>query len=163
MILFKIDKRRTQTNKPEDQKLDDNTQSHTSKKWHRLTICVKKRGRKRTSIKDWVDTSKRIWRLYWKEQKQNNYSGNISTTIDGMEKWEEKLLWSYFKPQTKKIPHKKTYTWLQKGNLLRKTEYLLMAAENNAVWFDYMNANINNAQKIVNVDYVAIETKPSIR
>ena len=41
----------------------------------------------------------------------------------------EKLqLYDYFKWQTSNIAHKKTWTWLRKGNLKRETEDLLIAA-----------------------------------
>ena len=47
--ILRMNKGRTSTNEPEDKKVDDDAQSLTSRKdIDRLTICVKKRMRKRT-------------------------------------------------------------------------------------------------------------------
>ena len=49
----------------------------------------------------------------------NNTLGNIRTTRktakDRKQKQEEKQLYGYFKRQTSKIAHEKTWTWLIKG------------------------------------------------
>ena len=46
--IFKMFKERTMTNGPEDKKVDDDAQDHTSKRCHRQTTCIKNRRRKRT-------------------------------------------------------------------------------------------------------------------
>ena len=55
--------------------------------------------------------------------------------------------YGYFKRQTSDITHKKTRTWLWKGNLKRENEYLLMAAENNAIRTNYFQAKVNITQQ----------------
>ena len=54
--------------------------------------------------------------------------------------WEEKQLYGYFKRQISEISHEKTWTWLRKGNLKRETEYLLIAAQNDAIRTNYAKA-----------------------
>ena len=49
-----------------------------------------------------------------------------------------KQLYEYFKPEIGEISHEKTLTWLQKGNLKRKTESFLIAAEKNAIKTNYI-------------------------
>ena len=51
--ILKIDKRRTQTKRWEDKKIDDDGQGLTSERWYRQTICVKKRR----SIEDSMEAS----------------------------------------------------------------------------------------------------------
>ena len=45
------------------------------------------------------------------------------------------------------IPHKKTWTWLRKGNLKRETEFLLIAAQNNAIRTNHIKARIDKTQQ----------------
>ena len=49
-----------------------------------------------------------------------------------------------------------------KESLKRETEPLLIADQNNAIRTNYIKARIDKIQKIVDVDYVVIETKRSI-
>ena len=42
-----------------------------------------------------------------------------------------------------KILHEKIWTWLRKGNLKRKTESLLIAAQNNAIIINNDKARID--------------------
>ena len=37
------------------------------------------------------------------------------------QKWEEKILYGYYKRQTCEISHVKSWTWLRKGILMRET------------------------------------------
>ena len=53
-------------------------------------------------------------------------------------KYEEKKLYGYFKRQTGEIIHEKTWTWLRKGNLLRKTE------SHSSTKCNYIKAKIRN-------------------
>ena len=52
-----------------------------------------------------------------------------------------------FKLETEEIAHKKTWTWLQKGNHKRETESLLIAAQNNAIRTNYVKVKIDNMQQ----------------
>ena len=54
-------------------------------------------------------------------------------TITRKQKWEGKQLYGRFKRLINNISHKKTWTWLRKGNFKRETESLLIAAQNNAI------------------------------
>ena len=58
-----------------------------------------------------------------------------------------------------KISHEKTWIGLRKGNLMRETEYLPTAAQNNPIRTNYVEARIDKAQKIPVVDYVLIERR----
>ena len=49
----------TRTNGLEGKENDDNSQSFTPKRWHRQTLCVKKRRRRRTH-------------LHWRRRRCNN-------------------------------------------------------------------------------------------
>ena len=45
------------------------------------------------------------------------------------------------------ISHRKTWTWLRKGNLKRETESLLIAAQNDAVKTNHIKARIDKTQQ----------------
>ena len=47
----------------------------------------------------------------------------------------------------KTISHKKTWTWLRKGNFKRETESLLIAAQNNAIRANNIKAIIYKTQQ----------------
>ena len=55
-------------------------------------------------------------------------------------------LCGYFQPQTGKITQQNTWTGLRKGNLKRKTESLLIEAQNNAITTKYIKAKIDYTQ-----------------
>ena len=80
----------------------------------------------------------------------SNSNGNIRTnrkpTTSRRQKWEDKQLYGYFKRQTGEIKHDKSWTWLRKENLERKTKFLLIAAQNNAIRTKYMKAKIDYMQ-----------------
>ena len=67
--------------------------------------------------------------------------------ITRKQKWEEKQLYGCFKRLTSNISHRKTWTWLRKGNLQRETESLLIAAQNNAIRTDNIKARISKMQQ----------------
>ena len=69
----------------------------------------------------------------------------IMITIIINKKWEEKQLYGHFKRQTSDVSHEKT--WLRKGNLKRDTESLLKAAQNNAIWTNYIKVRIDKTQQ----------------
>ena len=52
-------------------------------------------------------------------------------------------MYRYFQRQTSE----KTRTWLRKGNLKKETEYLLMAAQNNAIRTNYVEEKIDKTQQ----------------
>ena len=51
----------------------------------------------------------------------------------------------------------KTWTWLRKGNLNRKTKSLLIAAQNNAIRTNYVKTKLDKMQYSID-----LETKHSI-
>ena len=70
-----------------------------------------------------------------------NNTDNISmnrTTITRKQKLDEKQMYGYFKQQTDEILHKKTWNWLSMNNFKRKTQSLLIAAQNNTVRSNYV-------------------------
>ena len=83
-------------------------------------------------------------------------------TITRKQKWEAKQLYGPFKQLISNISHKKTWMWLSKGHLKKKTESLLIATQNNAIRTDHIDMRIDKTQQIANVGYVVIKTKPSI-
>ena len=68
-------------------------------------------------------------------------------TITRKQKWEEKQIYGRFKRVINTISHEKTWTWLRKGNFKRETEYLLRAAQKNAIRTNYTKARIDNSQQ----------------
>ena len=69
------------------------------------------------------------------------------TTNTRNQKWEEKQLYGHFKRQIEEVAHEKTWTWLRKGNLIRETESLINAAQNNAIRTNYIKAKIDKTQQ----------------
>ena len=68
-------------------------------------------------------------------------------TITRKQKWEGKQLYGRFKRLINNISHEKTRTWLRKGNFKRETESLLMAAQNNAIRTNRIEARIDKTQQ----------------
>ena len=68
---------------------------------------------------------------------------NKRMTINTKQKWESKQLYGRFKRLINNISHKKTWTWLRKGNFKRETESLLRAAQNNAIRTNHIKARID--------------------
>ena len=66
-----------------------------------------------------------------------------NTTITRKQKWEEKQHYERFKRLIKNISQGKTWTWPRKGNFERETEFLLIAAQNNAIRTKQIKVRIN--------------------
>ena len=58
-----------------------------------------------------------------------------------------KQLYGHFKQQTSEISHEKTWIWPRKENFKRKTESLLIAAQNNTISTSYVKAKIDTTQQ----------------
>ena len=56
-------------------------------------------------------------------------------------------LYEYFKRQTGDIAHEKAWVGLGKENIKRKTESLIIAAQNNAIRTNYIKAKIDKTQQ----------------
>ena len=74
----------------------------------------------------------------------NTIDDRMTTTRK--QKWEKKQLYGRFKRIIINISHKKTWTWLRKGNLKRETEFLLIAAQYNAIRTNHIKARIDKTQ-----------------
>ena len=61
------------------------------------------------------------------------------------QKGEGKQLHGRFKRLISNISHK-TWTWLRKGNLMRETKSVLMAAQNSALGTNHIKAKIDKTQ-----------------
>ena len=105
------------------------------------------------SIEDSIDASVRLedyiekhegGRITATENDTDNTRTN-RTTITRKHKWEEIQLYGRFKRLISNISHEKT--WLRKGNLKRETESLLIAAQNNAIRTNHINARIDKTQQ----------------
>ena len=68
-------------------------------------------------------------------------------TTTRKQKWEEKQLYGCFKRLVNNMSHQKTWTWLRKGNLMRETESLLIAAQDNAIRTNHIKVRIDKAQQ----------------
>ena len=121
----------------------------------RLYVKRKEGGRGLASIEDSVDAS--IQRL--EDYIEKNKLGLITTikndtdntmdnrmTITRTQKWE-KQLYGRFKRLTSNISHEKAWTGLRKVNFKRKTESLLIAAQNNAIRTNHIKARIDQTQQ----------------
>ena len=65
-----------------------------------------------------------------------------------------------------KISHEKTWMWLRKGNLMRKTEPLMIAVKINALKTNHIKARIHKLATLVEGDQKAaysIATTPRCR
>ena len=63
------------------------------------------------------------------------------------QKMEKKQLYGRFKQLINNISHQKTWAWLRKGNLMRETESLLIAALDNAIRTNHIKARIEKTQQ----------------
>ena len=122
----------------------------------RLYVSRKVGGRGITCIEDSVDAS--IQRLEDYIQKYNggpitairNDNDNMMDnrmTITRKQKWEGKKLYGRFKRQINNTSHQKTWTWLRKGYFKRETEYLQIAAQNNAISTNHIKEKIDKMQQ----------------
>ena len=68
-------------------------------------------------------------------------------TTTRKQKSEGKQLYGRFKRLINNISLQKTWTWLRKGNLKRKTESLLIAAHDNAIRTNHIKARIDKTQQ----------------
>ena len=67
-------------------------------------------------------------------------------TITWKQKWEVKQLYGRYNPLINNISREKNWTWLRKGNFKRETEFILIAAQNNAIRTNYIKAIIDKTQ-----------------
>ena len=121
----------------------------------RLYVSRKERERTLVSIEDSVDASMQRLEVYI--EKHEGLIIAIRIDIDNMinnrmtitrkQKWEVKQLYGHFKRLINNISLDKTWTWLRKGNFKRKTESLLIAAQNNVIRTNHIEARIDKTQQ----------------
>ena len=112
------------------------------------TTCAKKRKSVDASIQepeDYINKSKGKL-LTVSSNNTDDIRKNKLATKTRTQKWEEKLLYEYFKRQSKEISYKKSWTLLRKGNLTRETESLLIAAQNKVKSNIHIKAKIDHGQ-----------------
>ena len=63
------------------------------------------------------------------------------------QKWQEKQLYGRFKRRINNISQEKTWTWQRKGNFMRETESLLIAAQNNTIRTNHIKPRIDKTQQ----------------
>ena len=119
---------------------------------NRLYVSRKEGGRGLASIEDSVDASIQQLEGYIEKHERGLITAirnDTANTIDDRmtktrkQKWEKKRLYRRFKRLINNISHRKTWTWLRKGNLKRETEYLLIAAQHNAIRTNDIKARID--------------------
>ena len=70
-----------------------------------------------------------------------------NTRTNRKQKLEEKQLYGSFKWLSSDISHEKTLMWLRKENFMRETEYLLIAAQNDAIRTNHIKARIDKTHQ----------------
>ena len=122
----------------------------------RLYVSRKEGGRGLASIEDIVDASIQRLEDYIEKHERRlitairNDTGNTiddRLTTTWKQKWEKKQLCGRFKRLINSISHKKTWTWLRKGNFKRETESLLIEAQENARRTNHIKARIDKMQQ----------------
>ena len=61
--------------------------------------------------------------------------------------WHSVRAYGDFKQQAEEIAHEKPWIWQWKANIKRKTESLLIEAQNNAIRTNYIKVKIDSTQK----------------
>ena len=115
----------------------------------RLYVSRTERERGLTSIEDSVDASIEPLKDYIQKRGGRLITAtrnNTNRTTINKKKGKKTQLGGRFKRLISDISHKKTWLWLRKGNLKRDTEFLLTAAQNNAIKTYYIKARIDKTQ-----------------
>ena len=122
----------------------------------RLYVPRKKGGRVLAGIEDSVDASIQQLGDYIEKQERGLFiaiRNDTDNTIDDRmtttrkQKWEKKRVYDRFKRLINNISHQKTWPWLRKGTFKRETEYLLLAAQDNAIRTNHIKARIDKTQQ----------------
>ena len=86
-------------------------------------------------------------RLITATKNKTDHTKTNRTNVTRKQKWAEKQIYGRFKRLKGDISHEKTLTWLQKGNLKRETESLLIAAQNNTIRTNHIKGKIDKTQQ----------------
>ena len=129
---------------------------HPSDDVDRLYVPRKEGGIGLASIEYNVDTSIQRLEDYIEKHGRGlitDIRNDTDTTIDDRmttnrkQKWEEKHLYGRFKRLINNISRQKSWTWLRKENLKRETEFLQIAAQDNAIRTNHIKARIYKTQQ----------------
>ena len=71
-----------------------------------------------------------------------------------LEDWEEKVLHGQYLRQTKEVRSDQCWAWLQNGDLKRETESLIVAAQNQSIRTNLVQAKIDKSREILHVECV---------
>ena len=121
-----------------------------------LYVSRKEGGRGLASIEDSVDASIQRLENYIEKHEgglittiRNNTDNTIERrmTITRKQKWEGKKLNGCFIRLINSISYDKTWAWRRKGNFMRETEYLLIAAQNNTIRTNHIIARKYKTKK----------------
>ena len=97
------------------------------------------------SIQRLEDYIQKRWGRLITATRNNTDTRTSRTTITRKQKWKGKKLYGSFKRLTSDTSYRKTWTWLKKWK--RKTESLLIAAQNNAIRTNHIKARIDKTQQ----------------
>ena len=71
-----------------------------------------------------------------------------------LEDWEEKILHGQYLRQTKEVRSDQFWAWLQSGDMKRKTESLIVAAQTQSIRTNLVKTRIDKAKEIFYVECV---------
>ena len=127
----------------------------------RLYIPRKEGGRGLISIEDCVELAIRGLEVYVHGSEERLIQAARGDKIDGLEAAnvlkrskkekrledrEEEVLHGQYLRQTKELRSDQCWAWLQKGNLKRETEILIVAAQNWSIRTNLVKARIDKCQ-----------------
>jgi len=127
----------------------------------RLYVPRKEGGRGLISIEDCVELAIRGLDVYVHGNEERLIQAARGDKVDGLEAasvlkkskkekrlqdWEEKALHGQYLRQTKEVRSEQSWVWLQKGDLKRETESLIVAAQNQSIRTNLIKAKIDKSQ-----------------
>ena len=134
---------------------------HPKSEVDRLYIPRKEGGRGLISIEDCVELAIRGFEVYVHGSEERLMQAARRDKIDGLEAasvlkrskkekrlevWEEKVLHGQYLRQTEKVRSDQCWAWLQNRDLKRKTESLIVVAQNQSIRTNLVKARIDKSQ-----------------
>ena len=128
----------------------------------RLHIPRKEGGRGLISIEDCAELAIRVLEVYVHGCEERLIQAARRDKIDGLEAasvlkrlkkekrledWEEKVLHGQYLKLTKEVRSDQCWAWLQNRDLKRKTESLIVAAQNQSIRTNLVKAKIHKSQR----------------
>ncbi|XP_068684561.1 uncharacterized protein [Montipora foliosa] len=115
----------------------------------RLYVPRAKGGRSLISVEECIGQAKNSLQNYilHSDEKLIQAAGEGNWKAEGKTEWEEKVLYGQFLRQTDSERNKKTWAWLQRGDLKREKEALITAAQDQAIRTNYIKASIDKTQE----------------